>query len=145
MELDGTALARAPDREAATGMGRRTHTILVVEDARETLDAYALLLQVDGFQVLRASNGRDAVHLSRHHHIDGLITDLNLPDIPGDVLIRTLRAEARRPLRVAAITGEDVSTQAGARQAGADVVFTKPVEWSGVLDWLQDGVSQTAA
>jgi DNA-binding response OmpR family regulator len=126
-------------------MGRWPSTVLVVEDARETLDAYAFLLQVDGFRVLKAATGRDAVRLSGHHHIDIVITDLNLPDIPGDVLIRTLRAETGASLRVAAITGEDSPQQARARQAGADVVFTKPVEWRDVLTWLRSSVRATAA
>ena len=126
-------------------MGRWATTVLVVEDSRDTLDAYGLLLRMDGFHVLKAATGQDAVRLGRHHHIDALITDLNLPDIPGDVLIRTLRAEGELPLRVATITGEDSAWRARARHAGADVVFTKPVEWADVLRWLRSGVDQTAA
>src|SRR6266542_518388 len=96
----------------ACDMDARTCTILVVEDAEEALHAYAVLLQSSGFNVLTAPNGQEAVRLSPLHHIDVLLTDLNLPDIPGDILIERLRAQASTPLRIAAITGEATERQA---------------------------------
>jgi DNA-binding response OmpR family regulator len=60
-----------------------------------------------------------------------------LPDIPGDVLIRQVRAAAGAGARIVVITGYGEPYQTRARQAGADVVFTKPVEWSRIVDYLR--------
>src|SRR2546422_1990517 len=68
---------------------------------------------------------------------DVVLSDLGLPDIPGDVLIRELRARSGRATRVVVVTGYGEPFQARARQAGADVVFTKPVEWSRILEYLE--------
>jgi CheY-like chemotaxis protein len=66
-----------------------------------------------------------------------VLSDLGLPDIPGDVLIRELRARAGRGTRVMVVTGYGEPFLSRARQAGADVVFTKPVEWSRILEYLE--------
>jgi DNA-binding response OmpR family regulator len=79
----GTTPAATDDGERRRWRGAWTTTVLVVEDSRDTLNAYALLLRMDGFHVLKASTGREALHLCRHHYIGTLITGLNLPDIPG--------------------------------------------------------------
>ena len=62
--------------------------------------------------------------------------DLGLPDIAGDSLVRQLRAAAGRRVPVAVITGYGEPYLSRARQAGADAVFTKPVEWTLILDYL---------
>ena len=65
---------------------------------------------------------------------DVILSDLGLPDMPGDVLIRQIVAGARRRARVIVVTGYGEPYLTRARQAGADVVFTKPVEWAQVLE-----------
>jgi len=61
---------------------------------------------------------------------DVVLTDLGLPDIPGDVVIRRVLASARRRPRVIVVTGYDEPFVSRARQAGADVVFNKPIVWA---------------
>jgi FixJ family two-component response regulator len=66
-----------------------------------------------------------------------VLSDLGLPDIPGDILIRELLAQSRRRTRVLVVTGSGEPYLTRAKQAGAAVVFTKPVEWSAILEALQ--------
>jgi CheY-like chemotaxis protein len=56
-----------------------------------------------------------------------VLTDLGLPDIPGDVVIRRVLETARRRPRVIVVTGYGEPFVSRARQAGADVVLNKPV------------------
>lgn len=56
--------------------------------------------------------------------------------MPGDVLIRQLLASNRNRPRVAVITGYGEPYLTRARQAGAEVVFANPVEWTRILDDL---------
>lgn len=118
-------------------MGLRGLRILVVEDAHDIREVFTLLLRAEGADVEAAANGREATQLVEHHQFDVVLSDLGLPDIPGDVLIRELRSRSARGTCVMVITGYGEPFLSRARQAGADVVFTKPVEWSRILEYLE--------
>ena len=111
--------------------------ILVVEDAPDIRDVFTVLLQAEGADVVATGSGREAADLVANRRFDVVLSDIGLPDIPGDVLIRQILAASRGHTRVVAITGYGEPYVTRARQAGADVVFTKPVEWTRILDYLR--------
>src|SRR5688572_31684272 len=111
--------------------------ILVVEDAADIREVFAVLLRAEGAHVVAAANGREAAEAAAHQHFDVILSDLGLPDVQGDVLIRQILSSSRNRTRVVVITGYGEPYLTRARQAGAEVVFTKPVEWAGILDYLQ--------
>jgi two-component system, chemotaxis family, CheB/CheR fusion protein len=111
--------------------------VLVVEDAPDIREVFTLLLRAEGAEVESAANGREALELGARGDFDVVLSDLGLPDIPGDVLIRQLLAQSRGRTRVLVVTGYGEPYISRARQAGAHVVFTKPVEWSRILEVLQ--------
>ena len=118
-------------------MGLQGSRILVIEDAPDIREVFTLLLRAEGAHVEAAANGRDALELGVHGDFDVVLCDLGLPDIPGDVLIRQLIAQSRGRTRVLVVTGYGEPYLSRAKQAGAQVVFTKPVEWSRILEALQ--------
>ena len=119
--------------------------ILVVEDAQDIREVFTLLLRAEGAEVESAANGLEATDLIGRRLFDVVLSDLGLPDIPGDVLIRDLRSRSNRATRVMVVTGYGEPFLTRARQAGADVVFTKPVEWSRILEYLeQPGLAASA-
>jgi two-component system, chemotaxis family, CheB/CheR fusion protein len=111
--------------------------ILVVEDAPDIREVFSLLLRSEGARVDCAANGQEAFDLASRKRFDVVLSDLGLPDIPGDVLIRELLAKSSQDTRVMVVTGYGEPFVSRARQAGADVVFTKPVEWSRILEYLE--------
>jgi two-component system CheB/CheR fusion protein len=113
--------------------GRR---ILLVEDAPDIREVFTVLLRVEGAEVVATGSGREAAELADRGDFDVVLSDLGLPDMPGDVLIRQIVTSARRRARVIVVTGYGEPYLTRARQAGADVVFTKPVEWARILEWL---------
>jgi two-component system, chemotaxis family, CheB/CheR fusion protein len=118
-------------------MGLEGMRILVIEDAPDIRDVFAILLRAEGADVVATDSGREAAELARDGRFDVVLSDLGLPDIPGDVLIRQILAASRGRTRVIAVTGYGEPFVSRARQAGADVVFTKPVEWTRVLDYIK--------
>jgi two-component system CheB/CheR fusion protein len=112
--------------------------ILVIEDASDVLDMLTLLLRIEGADVIGTANGHEALAIFRRRHFDVVVSDLGLPDIPGDALIRAIIAAARRPLKVVVITGESPPAVTRARQAGADVIFAKPCQWESVVTYLDE-------
>jgi two-component system CheB/CheR fusion protein len=125
-------------------MGLQGIRVLVIEDADEIRDLFTALLQAEGAQVEATGSGLEGAELARQHDFDVVLSDLGLPDVPGDVVIRQIRSTSRR-LRVLVITGHGEPFLTRARQAGADVVLTKPVDWERILEHLQPpGFAATA-
>jgi len=126
-------------------MGLSGLRILIVEDAADIREVFAILLRAEGAHVVPAANGREALEALAHQTFDVIMSDLGLPDVQGDALIRQMLATARNRVRVVVITGYGEPYLTRARQAGAEVVFIKPVEWTRVLDYLSRiGLAATA-
>ena len=93
---------------------------------------------------VRTGSGREATELGTRARFDVLLTDLGLPDIPGDVVIRQIAATAARRPRIVVVTGYEEPFVSRAREAGADVVLTKPIAWSTLLERLVPGAPLAA-
>ena len=119
------------------GKGLSGVRILVIEDAVDIREVFAVLLRAEGADVVAAASGHEALEATAHRQFDVILSDLGLPDVPGDVLIRQLLSATRNRARVVVITGYGEPYLTRARQAGAEIVFTKPVEWARILDYLQ--------
>jgi DNA-binding response OmpR family regulator len=89
-----------------TGMNT---TILVVDDDHKTVDLIRLYLEKDGYRILPAYDGSQALAIAREKHPDLIILDLMLPKIDGLEVCRILRAESRIPIIMltAKTTGDD--------------------------------------
>ena len=72
--------------------------ILVVDDDKKTVDLVRLYLEKDGYRVLTAYDGQQALELARHRQPDLLVLDLMLPKVDGLDLCRILRAETQVPI-----------------------------------------------
>src|SRR5262245_20179759 len=107
------------------GTSRMTRKILVVDDDRKTVDLLKLYLERDGYQVLVAHDGRQALELTRQRRPDLVLLDLMLPNVEGLDVCRILRAEARTPIiMLTARTTEDDKLLG--LDLGADDYITKP-------------------
>jgi two-component system CheB/CheR fusion protein len=107
--------------------------VLVVEDDPDIRDVFSMLLRYEGADVASTGEGREALDIVARRDFDVLLTDLGLPDIPGDLLIRQVLATTPHRPRVVVVTGFGEPFHSQARDAGADAVLTKPVDWSRLL------------
>jgi len=99
--------------------------VLVVDDDVKTVDLVKLYLTRDGYQVLIAYDGIEALRLARESRPDLVVLDLMLPDIDGLEVCRVLRHESDVPIIMltARSTDQDKLTGLG---LGADDYVTKP-------------------
>jgi two-component system alkaline phosphatase synthesis response regulator PhoP len=72
--------------------------VLVVDDDVKTVELVKLYLNRDGYKVLTAYNGTDALRLAREGHPDLIVLDLMLPGIDGLHVCRTIRSESDVPI-----------------------------------------------
>jgi DNA-binding response OmpR family regulator len=99
--------------------------ILIVDDDRKTVDLLRLYREKDGYQVLAAHDGRQALELTRARRPDLIVLDLMLPTVDGLDVCRILRAESRTPIiMLTARTTEDDKLLG--LDLGADDYITKP-------------------
>jgi DNA-binding NtrC family response regulator len=102
--------------------------ILVVDDTPLILEHLRVILELDGYEVDTAHDGRSALASLREKHYHLLVTDLRMPDLGGFELLETVRAE-KLPFGVIVLTGHgDTQVALDAMKAGADDFVTKPYE-----------------
>lgn len=102
--------------------------ILIIEDDLSILDNLALCLQVEGYQVLTALNGKLGIELAYQDKPDLILCDVTMPEIDGYGVIEALSSDTRMVnipfiFMTAKCSGEDI--RAG-MQLGADDYITKP-------------------
>ncbi len=109
--------------------------ILVVEDNRDLATAIQYNLELEGFSVEIAEDGRTGLEAARRLDPDLLILDLMLPNgVDGFELLDRLRAEGfRAPVLILSARGEEADKVRGFR-LGADQYLTKPF---GLLELLE--------
>ncbi len=99
--------------------------VLVVDDDVKTVELVKLYLNRDGYRVLTAYDGVEALRLAREGHPDLIVLDLMLPGIDGLEVCRTLRAESDVPVIMLTARTTDQDKLEGL-DIGADDYVTKP-------------------
>ncbi len=99
--------------------------ILVIEDDQGLRQGIAFSLTQEGYQVLQASSGKEGYRLFLQESPQGILLDLNLPDMDGNDLCRKIRETSQVPILM--LTARDMETDEimGLSQ-GADDYMTKP-------------------
>jgi two-component system alkaline phosphatase synthesis response regulator PhoP len=99
--------------------------ILVVDDDMKTVELVKLYLNRDGYRVITAYDGVEALRLARESHPDLIVLDLMLPGLDGLEVCQTIRNESDVPIIMltAMTTEEDRLT---GLDLGADDYVTKP-------------------
>jgi DNA-binding response OmpR family regulator len=105
--------------------GETTGKILVVDDERSILELLAYNLRRNGYQVIEAQDGRQALELARAERPDLVILDLMLPRLDGLDVCRELRRESTVPIIMLTARDEEVDRIVGL-ELGADDYVTKP-------------------
>ena len=129
------------ERLAATGARQtpgaapRRPRILVVEDNPVSLELMVELLSPRGFEVHACSDGREVMRLAKAHRPDLILLDINLPNIDGLTLARTLREDPET--RATTILAVSAYAMAGDEErvlkAGCDGFIPKPIDTKTVL------------
>ena len=100
-------------------------TILVVDDERHIVDLVRLYLDKEGFAVVTARDGREALQLAARHDPDLIVLDLMLPEMDGLEVTRELRRTSDVPILMLTARADDVDRIVGL-ELGADDYLTKP-------------------
>jgi two-component system, OmpR family, alkaline phosphatase synthesis response regulator PhoP len=100
--------------------------ILLVEDEDSIRDLLRLNLELEGYEVVSAANGRKALDLVEGQHFDLLLLDVMLPDVDGFTLTEQVRL-AYPEVPILLLTAKDTAQdRVTGLKKGADDYLTKP-------------------
>jgi signal transduction histidine kinase len=103
-------------------------TILIIDDDESILAMYGAALEHAGYLVLTAGSGSEGVQLARRHLPDVVLSDINMPGLDGQSVLKLLRADAEvGPKQIVLMTGNARAiTTRGVMELGADDLLIKP-------------------
>jgi two-component system response regulator HydG len=119
-----------------------TATVLVVDDDRANLDSVAKIFQREGLATLMAGNGTEALELLRKPEVSVMVTDLMMPGMDGQELLkaaRTIRPDVEVVLMTAYGT---VETAVAAMKDGAYDFITKPLKRHSLVKSVQKALEK---
>jgi len=107
-------------------------TVLLVEDTEDNRQMMRHLLQMSGFYVVEATNGKEAVQLAREIDPEIILMDLSLPIIDGLAATREIRSDPDfSNVPIVAVSAHDTADfHNDALNAGCDAYVTKPINYS---------------
>lgn len=111
-------------------------TFLIVDDSASMRQLVSFTIKEAGFDVLVAENGKDALGKLGGSKVDMVITDLNMPEMDGITLIKTLRGMPNykfTPIVMLTTESQETKKQEG-KQAGASGWIVKPFTPDKLLD-----------
>src|SRR5262245_2976104 len=121
-------------------MGKSNTIILIADDEPSVLDTVRAIIQRQGYGVLLAADGEEALKLSRNHvgDIDVLITDMKMPGMDGLALTKSIVIE-RPQIRVMLMSG---LVSAELRWADMKLPFLrKPFRPAGMYEKLDETIA----
>jgi two-component system response regulator RegX3 len=102
-----------------------TIKILLVDDDPLLTDSLGYILKQEGYAVVTASTGREALERAQHHEPDLILLDVSLPDLSGVEVCRRLQATGQAQIIMLTARRQESDKIVGL-DAGADDYVTKP-------------------
>jgi CheY-like chemotaxis protein len=125
-----TRLPAAPELISSDARFR----VLVADDNNDALDSLALLLEMAGHEVMKASSGQEAVDLALELQPDVALLDIGMPLLSGYEVAQRIRAAPwGNRMTLVAVSGWGQSEdKRRSKEAGFDLHLVKPVEFDAV-------------
>lgn len=121
-------------------MSQYTHIkrVLVVDDDRNFQELICIYLTKQGYEVLCADNGVDAISILNNQDVHALITEWMLSTLDGAGLLGWIRQEVKQSFPVLVLTAQEKRVEDRVREAGADAILYKPAKGADILQTLQE-------
>ncbi len=101
------------------------YNILVCDDDKEIVNAIAIYLSKEGYNIIKAYNGKEALKLIANNEIHLIILDIMMPEMDGMEVANEVRKTKTIPILMLSAKSEDYDKVAGLNN-GADDYVTKP-------------------
>ncbi|MFJ7932580.1 response regulator transcription factor [Peribacillus sp. NPDC096448] len=116
--------------------------IIIVDDEPENIEVLRLMLEMEGFSILEAHDGKSALILIQKYKIDLAIIDIMMPKVNGYELIKLVRKEYKMPIIILSAKNQEMDKIMGLG-LGADDFISKPFSLLEVLARIQAQLRRT--
>lgn len=100
-------------------------TILLVDDEKDIVNALEIYLKPEGYDILKAYDGKQAIEIMKLHKVDLILMDIMMPILDGIQATTTIRESSNVPVIFLSAKSEDTDKILGLN-IGADDYITKP-------------------
>ncbi len=101
------------------------NTVLIVDDDRDIVNALEIYLRPEGYTLLKAYTGLEAMEILEKEHVDLVLLDIMMPGMDGMTVVSKLRTFSNIPVILLTAKSEDTDKVLGLN-IGADDYVTKP-------------------
>jgi two-component system, cell cycle response regulator DivK len=128
------AMFNSSSARTSTGGSRSVHrpaTILIVEDSKDTRNVLSFSLTRNGYKVVTAVNGEEAIEVALRERPDLILMDLNMPQMDGLAATEHIREhEELRKVPILAVTAYDTyGMKEAALESGCNGYIKKPIDF----------------
>ncbi len=115
-------------------------TVLIVEDNELNMKLFRDLLEAHGFNTLETKNGHEALDLTREHHPDLIILDIQLPEVSGLEVTRWIKEdESIKNIPIVAVTAFAMKgDEEKIREGGCEAYMAKPISVSQFIETVKN-------
>ncbi len=121
-----------------------TSTILIAEDDRAARQALERALQFEGYAVLAAADGGEALEFLGNNEPDAIILDVMMPGIDGHTVCRRIRDKGLRTPVLMLTARHEIADRVAGLDAGADDYLVKPYALDELLARLRALLRRTS-
>lgn len=113
-------------------------TVLIVDDDRDIVETLCDILELRGWETLRAYDGEQAVMIATEAAVDWIVMDVRMPRLTGIEALQAIRARIpnARVVLMTAFASHDLAARA--ERAGAARVLYKPFEPSTLFSVIEE-------
>ncbi len=125
--------------EESNAMANSHKVVLVIEDDANSRRLFRVLLEINGYSVLQASEGIEGWNSALKHRPDLILLDIQLPDISGLAVARLLKEhEALKSIPIVAVTAFALEgDQQKMLNGGCDAYVAKPISISSLMQEVE--------
>lgn len=118
--------------------------ILVVDDEKNICDLLRMYLEKEGYAVVMAHNGLDAVQMFSSENPDLVLLDIMLPQLDGWQVCREIRKQSEKPI-IMLTAKDEVFDKVLGLELGADDYVTKPFDTKEIVARIKAVLRRTSA
>ena len=118
--------------------------VLIVDDERPNLESLGKIFEREGWRVAQASSGAEALEVARRERPSVVVTDLMMPGMSGESLLRALKAVSPEIEVVLMTAFGTVETAVAAMKEGAYDFITKPLKRQAVVKSVRQALEKSS-
>lgn len=115
-------------------------TVLIVDDEQGIRDIFGLNFEIEGFKIVKASGGKEALEIVKNQRVDFVLSDVQMPAGDGFTLLKEIKKLKLDLPTVLLVTGFAEVTRSEVIAEGGLDLFSKPPDIDEIINIVKQSV-----